>query len=470
MVNVQPLRRRFFDSLYSSYLVQGLTSGANILVKLGLAWLLLPADFGLFAVALFVLSVVNMVRDGGLDTQAIRDREPAYGSIFWFHAAGGLLLWGMVWLGAEWAAALNPHLPDVLRLFSPIVILSALSTVPLLHLNRTLQLKMTVLPRMAQLAAFCVLAVTLAHAGYGVAALVVAKVVSEAVLLCVLWLRPRPQDSFRFDWGELRRMLWQAKLLYLLGLIEVIAVDIDKGILSRYCSETEVGLYFMAWSVVFFLSKVIEPSVMRVLFPAFSRLRDDPVRANRLYTWGTMAIIGLEVPVYFALAANAGAVVTLLFPAVWAGMTAIIIALAFLPVIDPFSMLGVEVLRSREEDAAIFLPSAGCLLILLFAGSYLTQRWGGVGMALANYVAHLLSVVVILRVRRLLPCGFRHLLRRLPAVYLSGAMATLAASLMPAATPGGRLGWAVAGVVAAWGVTGALYFRDWRAVLRLERD
>ncbi len=464
------LSRRFFDSLFSSYLVQGLNSGANFLVKLGLAWLLLPADFGLFAVALLVLSIVNMVRDGGLDTQAIRDREPAYGSIFWFHAAGGLLLWGMVWLGAEWGTLLNPKLPDVLRLFSPIVFLSALTSVPLLYLNRTLQLKLTVLPRMAQLAAFCVLAVTLAHAGYGVAALVVAKVVSEAVLLCVLWLRARPRDVFRYDWTELRRMLWQAKLLYLLGLIEVTAIDIDKGILSRYCSETEIGLYFMAWSVVFFLSKVIEPSVMRVLFPAFARLREDPVRANRLYTWGTLAIIGLEVPVYVALAVNADAVVTLLFPPAWAGMAMIIAALAFLPVIDPFSMLGTEVLRSREKDMAIFIPSAGCLLILLVAGSYLTQRWGGVGMALANYLAHGLSIIVILRVRRLLPDGFRHLLRRLPAIYLLGILAALPALLLTEAPPALRLGGAAVGVMVAWMVTGALYFRDWRAVLRLERD
>lgn len=469
------LTQRFFASLSSSYLIQGLTSGVNFLLKLGLAWLIAPEDFGLYAVALFILTVVNGLRDFGLETQTVRDAEPDYGSIFWFHLGSGLLCAPLLWFGAPLFAGFHPLLPSLLRVFSPIVIFSAMSTVPLLFLNRTLQLKRTLIPRLVQLAVYAGLAVLLArlwHAtpGGGALALIYAKLISEAALVAALWFGFKLPGGWRFRWSALKPMLWRARFLYLLGLVELLAIDIDKAILSRNCSETVVGYYFMAWSLVFFFTKAIEPAFIRVLFPAFARLQADPTRAGRLYTWSTLAIIALEVPCYFTLAAFAGDLVGILFPGAWAGMIPIVAALAFLPIIDPFSMLGVEVLRSRHRDLSLFLPATACLATLLLAGNFLTRRYGALGMVLTNYGAHLFSLAVILQVRRLIYPGYFHLLRRLPAVYGISLLAVTLSRSAARATPLINLGWAAAGIGLAWGLLALLFFRERGVILRLERD
>ncbi|HNW93503.1 MAG TPA: oligosaccharide flippase family protein, partial [bacterium] len=383
---MKKLSRRFLDSLVSSYLVQGLNSGTNFLIKLGLAWLIAPADFGLFAVVLLVVSVLNMVRDGGIELQAVRDREPALGSVFWFHFAGGILLAAGLWLAAPLFTGFGDGLPAALRQFSPAVLFTALTSVPLLQLHRTLQLAKTVVPRLAQLATFAVLATWLAYAGQGVAALIIAKVASELVLAVTLWLRVRGLGlpAFAFSWQETRRLLRGGRMLYLLAISDVLIIDIDKGILSRYCAETVVGYYFFAWSVVFFVSKLVEPACSKVLFPAFSRLADDAVRTARLYTWMSLTVMLIEVPLYLALALHSSDLVTVLFPAVWSPMVGLISLLAFLPIIEPFSMFGLEVLRARGHDAPVVLTSLGGLFLMTVLGSILTVRYGAPGMILAN--------------------------------------------------------------------------------------
>lgn len=464
------LKQRFFSSLYSSYLIQGLTSGANFFLRLGLAWLILPDQFGLFAIALFVITVINAIRDGGLESQVVRDPDPDYGSVFWFHLGSGLFCAGLTWLGAPLLAGFSPLLPPVLRLFSPIIVLSALSTVPLLYYHRSLQLRLTLIPRLVQVAVFALAAVGLAARGYGVLALVLAKLISEAALVAALWLRFRMPAGWGFRWTTLRPLLWRARYLYLLGLIELLAIDIDKAILSRNCSETVVGYYFMAWSLVFSLSKALEPAFIRVLFPSFSRLQHDPIRAGRLYSWATLAIITIEAPCYLALAAFAGDLVGVLFPSAWQGVASIAAALAFLPILDPFSMLGVEVLRSRHRDFSLFLPASASLAILILLGNYLTIRYAALGMVLTNYVGHLTSLIIILRVRREIPAGFRHLFRRLPTVYVVALVCIGIALLVPFAAPLVRLAAAAGAVLFAWLVLGLIFFRDPRPILNLERD
>lgn len=466
------LSRRFLDSLVSSYVVQGLNSGANFLIKLGLAWLIAPADFGLFAVALLIVSVTNMVRDGGLEMQAVRDSEPALGSVFWFHTAGGLLLSVLLWLGAPLFSGFDAALPAALRLFAPSVLFTALTSVPLLQLHRTLQLRKTVLPRLAQLAVFAVLATGLAYSGYGVAALIIAKVAAEGTLALTLWLRAAGWDraAFRFSTREVWRLLRAGRILYLLAVADVLVIDIDKGILSRFCPEAVVGYYFFAWSVVFFISKLVEPACSKVLFPAFARLATDAVRTGRLYTWMTLTVMAVEVPLYCALALHSDDLVTILFPAVWQPMTGMIAMLAFFPIVEPFSMFGLEMLRARGHDAPVAVTAVGGLIILVALGGFLVPRYGAAGMIAANYLAHTISIVIIRKVRAVAFAGYFNLLRRLPVLYAVAAGVLLVERMFVGGTPGMNLLIGAAGVLVTWALLALLYFRRPRAILRLECD
>ena len=151
-------------------------------------------------------------------------------------------------------------------------------------------------------------------------------------------------------------------------------------------------------------------------------------------------------------------------------MVPVLSLLALLPVVDPFSMLGAEVLRSRHQDRVILVAGLGGLAVLVLLGNPLTIALGGVGMVIANYLCHTFSLVTVFRLRRIMFSGYYQLLRRLPAVYFIALIPLAASSLIPLTTPWTRLAAAGISVAIAWALLALLFFRQPRPILNLERD
>jgi len=87
--------------------------GSRVVIQLValavLARILTPKDYGLFALIIVVVGIGEIFRDFGLSTAAIQASElsdPQRDNLFWWNAALGLLLSGVVFAAADGIAAL----------------------------------------------------------------------------------------------------------------------------------------------------------------------------------------------------------------------------------------------------------------------------------------------------------------------------------------------------------------------------
>jgi PST family polysaccharide transporter len=414
--------RRFLHSTlaaYGSQIGRVLIRAAGDLI---LARLLLPDTHGLFDLALGVVMIASIFRDVGLPYQLVRDERRPYGAVFlWVTGAGALLTLALI-VGASLFAPLDPGLPAVLRVYALWVFLDGLAVIPKLYFERELSVGRLVLPEILRGLSIGVVAIALATSGAGVWSLVAGELVGAALFAALLWWRVRGRlhlDLGAKDAALLPGLLARSNYLFLIALAALPVPYVSRFILGAYTSSFLVGQYGKARDWGFKLQALVLPAVARVLYPALVEYRTgDRRRFLAAYRLGTVTILALETLAAYFLFWNAKVVLLqILIGHNWGPAVPILRILCFVPLTDPFSRLGGEVLKVEGEDRAWFAAVALNFASLLLFGILFTRAWGAAGLAWAQYLL-LGNWLLAWRVYRISPEEFWRLAKDLLFLYL----------------------------------------------------
>jgi O-antigen/teichoic acid export membrane protein len=263
---------------------------------------------------------------------------------------------------------------------------------------------------------------------------VIARVLSVALFAALLWsraFRRIPLQAVGVGLGKLLRASLPVSLAWFLCLLNS---GIDPLIIGASSPSEVVGVYGFAYFVALLASTVLIPPVGRVAYAALITYRDDPERAFTLYRLATLVLLAAEVPVALFLFVNADTVLGIMGGDRWLGGAPYLRILCFVPLADPFSRFGGDLLLTRHEDRRWILSAAVTLAWFLTAGIALTHALGPTGMALADLLP-LGGLVMAQSVRRASPRGFASLCRALAFVYLAPLPFYLAAGWLGGERP-----------------------------------
>lgn len=255
---------------------QLLSWGVTIL----LARLLVPTDYGLFAIALSVLAVLELLQEFGLGTAIVQRQtltSQQINAVFWTVAATGLLLTAGTFGAARLVGDLygDPRLAWALRVLCLTFLLNSLGMVPYSLLTKAVDLRRRSLADALGGVASAVVALSLAYFGYGVWALVLghlarAVVLNSALFVFAKWL---PGRDATFD--GLRAILGFGIRIAGSHVAGSSAGALSTFILARMLGGAAVGLYSMAQSLTEAPHRLSTAIISQVSFPVFSRLQDD---------------------------------------------------------------------------------------------------------------------------------------------------------------------------------------------------
>jgi teichuronic acid exporter len=430
---------------------------------LALARLILPAGHGLFDLALGIVVVAGIFRDLGLPYQLVRDERQSYGAAFAWIAGASVLLTAALALGAGLFAPLDPGLPAVLRLYALFVLLDGLAVVPKVFFERRLEVGRLVGPEILRGLAFAVVGIALAAQGWGVWALVWGQLAGGALFAALLWRRAWGRIPLHREPGRALELVRRSLLLFAIALLALPVPYVARFVLGAFGGGAYVvGQYGKARDWGFRLQELVLPAIARVLYPALVEYRGDRMRYLGAYRYGTVSILALETLAAYFLFFNAEVVLLkILIGENWRPAVPLLQILCFVPLTDPYSRLGGELLKVEGEDRAWLAVVGLNLLSLVGFGALLTRALGAPGMAWANYLL-LGNLLMAWRVARV--CGplFWRLTGDLLLVYLLPLPLFLAAAwLFPAAS------WArLAASVAAAAIAGLLLLARFAGPLR----
>ncbi|MDX1674677.1 MAG: oligosaccharide flippase family protein [Longimicrobiales bacterium] len=265
---------------WSAFHIWG-TKGLQLGLILVLARLLTPRDFGLFAMAQVVLSLLHPVAVQGIPealVQSDRDDDRTWATGFRVVMVGSVAAAAALVLAAPALAGLfsASDLTGILRWLAPGALLYGLHAMAFARIRSELAFSAHARAGLAGGAAELVVGVAVAAAGFGVWALV-AGFYTTLVVETALLLRATGGLPWRgYDAAEYRRLLRFGRYIVAGSFTTFLNRRSDDFFVGLLLGAEVLGFYNVAYRLLELMTTVFLRAVDRVAFPVFSKLQSAP--------------------------------------------------------------------------------------------------------------------------------------------------------------------------------------------------
>jgi PST family polysaccharide transporter len=321
-VDERPVSSRVSRGLSWSLVSSLVLRVGNFVVSLVVARLVAPEEFGVFAVALTVWTILGMVAEFGLGTDLIRARDPepraptvaTLGLV-----ASGFLAVSMA-LGAPAIAQLfdSPGSAPAIRLMAVALGLFGLTIVPSALLHRAYRQRTLFLINLTAMVVSTTVVVAIALRGSGAMALAWGQISTYVVLVVGLHLAARWRPRFGFRPDLARESVAFCLPLAVANLLSWLLLGVGNLMVSRQLGAEQLGLYALAFNVSSWPMAAIGQAIRVVALPAFSGVESAAVRGAALVRCSA-PLVAVATLMGIVLATMAGPVVGLLYGDRWLG-------------------------------------------------------------------------------------------------------------------------------------------------------
>ena len=249
-----------------------------------LARLLSPGDYGLMGLAMPVVLFALTLGEGGMGPALLRAADPqgrVESTMFWTAlATGGLCAAGLLVAAPLLAVGLgNARITLVLVWLAPVMLLSALSSVPSVRIQRRGASWIFATGDVASSLTGAAAALAAALGGWGVWSLVAQQLVIWTVKLAVLFPLAGNRIGGRPCPAALRYLLRHGTPLVGGNLLNLFSISVDALLIGRILGIKQLGYYVLAFQIVRIPEAILNGPVFLTFLPAIVRLdmdRADP--------------------------------------------------------------------------------------------------------------------------------------------------------------------------------------------------
>ena len=391
------LRVKVMGGLRWKLLSQLVAQGSRIAVGILLAHLLTPKQFGLAAMALIFTGLAGIFSDLSLGSALVQRStitEQDRSTVFWTTAGSGLI---MTAIGIAIAPLMGRFFstPEVVPLFaaaSALTFISGLAVTQMALLTRELNFRSLELRGICSVLVGIVPAVAMAFTGFGAWAIVTQALCTAAVSTGLVWhLSPwRPQWIYsRASFRTLGSFGLKTLFSRLLGYFETNA---DNLLIGHYLGSRPLGVYSVAFNLMFQPLGLIAQPIQQVLFAAFVKLKGETDRLGQAWLRGTQLVAAINVPAFLGIAVVAPDFVPSILGPQWNAAVPVLQLLSLAGAVHTLQTLNWSVMQAMGQPGRLlrFMTFSSCLTVAAFA---LGLRWGVVGVAGLYAVARATSVV-----------------------------------------------------------------------------
>ncbi|MFC1649232.1 oligosaccharide flippase family protein [Patescibacteria group bacterium] len=374
-----------------------------------------PAEFGVFFVVSAVVNFLAYFSDVGLAAALIQKREKVtetdLRTTFSIQQGIVLILLALLFV-------LTPRLVTTYSLSSEgefllyalgaSLLMSSLKTIPSVLLERELDFSKLVIPQVFENVVYHVVAVFLAWKGFGVATFTYAVLARGSVGLISMYILKPWMPGFAFSRTSLKRLLkygvpYQANTL--------LATIKDDG-LTAYLGTilTAAGLGYLGWAQKWakYPLRLFMDNVLKVTFPAFSRMQDDKEHLSGALTRSIFFLCFLVFPSligFLILAPN----LTLIIPRYEKWIPALV-PLYIIGIDTLFGTVTTQLTNTLNAIGKITITFRLMIMWTVLAWviiPFLAMKWGFVGAAAGYAIVSSTSVIAIFIAKRFVNFSLR---------------------------------------------------------------
>lgn len=347
----------------------------NVLGLLVLARLLTPADFGVAAMAMAVVLVAEVVTDFQFTAALVRKsdlRREDLDTAWTLNALAGLLTLGAIAAASGPIAQLlgRPETAGALALTGLFAFFNSLRNPRFVEFTRRISLQQSTVVLVISKIAGVGTSIALAmfwRADYW--ALIIGTLTGAAVRTALTYAYrpylPTPRLS------SARELFGFSGWLMAARAVQELNSQSDKFFLLARLDASAIGVYKMGQTLLRLPTTEVVRPLVRGLFPAFSRIRDDSERVAASYLSAQQVVLMIGLPIGFGLPFIAEPLISVALGAQWADAALIIEYLAPITALQ-MTVAGVEgLVMALDGTRRLFMRALLFLVIrvpLLLAG------------------------------------------------------------------------------------------------------
>jgi len=338
------------------------TRGLGMVSTLVLAHLLVPADFGLVAMATTFTAAIDGLSSLGVTEALVRRPDTLqrwYPTAFTFQALRGVLTGSVIALGAHFMGDWfhEPRLEPIMGVLALMSVLAGLENIGVVEFRRQIQFgmefRLLFVPRILQFATTIGLAWYLESYWALIAGIVMSGTTRLVMTYRVHRYRPRVSLEHWRDLLGFSFWTWAA------GLASLVWERCDAFVLGPVMGSGPFGIYLLAAEVaVLPLSELVSPA-MRALYSGVSVERGRGTEMASLALSVSAALLMIVLPLTIGFSATSGYIVAGLLGPKWEAARPMIATFSWLCCMAPISYVCSTVLNAQGQVRRNFLAIAG---------------------------------------------------------------------------------------------------------------
>ena len=378
---VLSLRTRVASSIFWLAWSRGVLQIVSFSTTLLVARILVPADYGVMAIASMWTATAALLTEMGLGAAIIQfqdlDRQEI-DTCFWITMTLSIVSWAILSLGAwpiaNWFAV--PRVAEVLPVLALLLPLGACSVV-----SDSLLRKRLALDRISQaemLGAAVALPVTLicALAGWGVWALVSGSVVGPAVRSLATFAFAPWRPGLRIGGRRAREMLHFSLATLGIKMLAGYRSVADVFVIGKLTDQATLGLYSMAKDLALLPGSKLSAVVNMLSTPMMAELQTNIGVMRAAFYRAVRLIAALTFPASAGMALVADDMVMMLLGSKWAPAVPILRLLCVYAAVRSVDVLLPPVLFARQRQRFLFWYCVA-QLIAVSAAAVAGALWAG---------------------------------------------------------------------------------------------
>ena len=361
-----------------------------------LARLLTRADYGLAGYALVVIGFLDVLVDLGVGAALIYFPENNHNknTAFWLNLASACILFILTYLLAPLAGEFfnDPRAVPLTRAMALTFPISAFGNIHASLLAKHLDFNKKFIPDFVKALSKGIISITLAWAGMGAWSLVLGQVGGTAIAVIAYWMVMPWRPRLEFNPTLAKPLLKYGANIVAVDGLGVTLNNMDYLFVGRILGAEALGVYTLAFRIPELLVKNFVNLVGNVLFPAYSKLRDDPKALKSAFLLSMRAVTLITVPVALGLIAIARPLILTLFTDKWVDAIPVMPLIAIYTLVRSltFNIGNLYKAQGRPDIltklALIKVPIlfGGLYWALTVPGSIVAVAWIQVGVALIS--------------------------------------------------------------------------------------
>ncbi|MDR0231292.1 MAG: lipopolysaccharide biosynthesis protein [Dysgonamonadaceae bacterium] len=303
------------------------TQIVQFIISVILARLLLPADFGIVAITLIIMNVLQVINETGFGAALMQklDRDELdFSTVFVFNIFLSLVLYGLLYLSAPFIAAFfeQPILTDLTRILGLNLIISSFIVVQRARLFIKVDFKTQAKAAFIAIVISGGVGIYCAYVGMGVMALIIQSLLNNGINTLLLWIFVKWQPKLQFSYSRFTGLFKYAYKLVLAQLINRVFQEMYSLVIGKVYSPAQLGYFNRAKSFEQLSANNIYTIVGRVSTPLLCEVQKDNDKMGQVLLKFIQNTAFIVYPLLFGMFVLAEPLIRVLLtdkwlPAVW---------------------------------------------------------------------------------------------------------------------------------------------------------